>query len=80
MKKGKALLHHIPLLPGQSPIVATPLSWEEINDKLRPEEFNPETIIQRLKKAGDPFEDLFKKKVSADALLDTLEENYSFLF
>jgi len=79
-EKGRALIAPYSLLPGQSAIVATPLSWEEINDKLRPEDFNPETIIQRLKKGGDPFEDLFKKKVNADALLGRLEENYSFLF
>ena len=79
-EKGKGLIVPYSLLPGQSAKIATPLSWQEINDKLRPEDFNPETIIQRLKKEGDPFEDLFKKKVSADALLDRLEENYSFLF
>jgi DNA ligase D-like protein (predicted polymerase) len=79
-EKGKGIIAPYSLLPGQSAVVATPLGWEEINDKLRPEDFNPETIIQRLKKGGDPFEDLFKKKVSADALLDRLEENYSFLF
>ena len=76
---GKGLIAPYSLLPGQSAIVATPLSWEEINDKLRPEEFNPEVILQRLKK-GDPFQTLFKKKVNADALLERLEENYSFLF
>ena len=42
-EKGKGLIAPYSLLPGQSAIVATPLSWQEINDKLRPEDFNPET-------------------------------------
>ncbi|HMG92397.1 MAG TPA: hypothetical protein VK589_20205 [Chryseolinea sp.] len=79
-EKGKSVIAPYSLLPGQSAVVATPLRWDEIDDKLRPDDFNPEVILQRLKKEGDPFEDLFRKKVSADALLDRLEENYSFLF
>jgi DNA ligase D-like protein (predicted polymerase) len=78
-EKAKGLIAPYSLLPGQSAIVATPLSWEEINDKLRPEDFTPEVILQRIKK-GDPFESMFRKKVNADALLYRLEENYSFLF
>ena len=79
-EKGKSLIAPYSLLPGQSANIATPLRWDEIDDKLRPEDFKPEVILQRLKKEGDPFEDLFRKKVSADALLERLEENYSFLF
>jgi DNA ligase D-like protein (predicted polymerase) len=79
-EKGRSVIAPYSLLPGQSAIVATPLNWEEIDDKLRPEDFDPETIIQRVKRRGDPFEGLFKKKVSADTLLERLEENYSFLF
>jgi len=68
------------MLPGQSAVVATPLRWDEIDDRLRPEDFSPEVVLQRLKKTGDPFEGIFRKKVSVDALLERLEENYSFLF
>lgn len=78
-EKGKSLIAPYSLLPGQSAVIATPLRWQEIDDKLRPEDFNPEVILQRLKR-GDPFEDMFRKKVSANALLKRLEENYSFLF
>jgi bifunctional non-homologous end joining protein LigD len=60
--------------------VSTPLLWEEVNEELKPEAFNHETIFKRLKQEGDPFEALLRKKVNADALLERLEENYSFLF
>lgn len=67
------------LLRGQ-PTVATPLSWDEVNEDLRLEVFNHETIFKKLKEADDPFSTLFKKKVNADALHEKLESNYSFLF
>lgn len=68
------------LVAGQAATVAAPLHWEEVKDGLRMEDFNHETIFKRLKHAGDPFETLFKKKISADALLQTLENHYAFLF
>lgn len=59
--------------------VATPLSWEEVQEGLRPEQFNLRSIFQRLEETGDPFEGLFKKKINADEVLDRLQANYSFL-
>ena len=67
------------LVPGQSAIVATPLLWEEVKEGLRPESFNHETILKRLKQVGDPFESV-GKKINAEALLEKLENHYSFLF
>jgi DNA ligase D-like protein (predicted polymerase) len=68
------------LVRGESPTVATPLLWEEVKEGLKLEDFNDETIFKRLKQEGDPFENLFKKKVNADALLERMEGNYAFLF
>ena len=62
------------------PHVAAPLLWEEINKDLRLEDFNYKTIFIRLSETGDPFKSFFRRKVNADALLERLEENYSFLF
>jgi bifunctional non-homologous end joining protein LigD len=67
------------IVPGESPTVATPLLWDEVNHELRAEDFTPETIFKRLKQVGDPFETLFRKKQNADALRKRLQENYSFL-
>jgi DNA primase len=56
------------------------LLWEEIKEGLSVEDFNTTTIFKRLQQVGDPFASLFKKKVNADALLERIEVNYSFLF
>lgn len=76
---GNGIVAPYSLVPGQSAIVATPLSWDEVNEALRPEDFNHETISKRLRQTGDPLEKL-KKKVDADDLLKRLETYYSFLF
>ena len=76
---GKCIVAPYSLVPGQSAIVATPILWEEVNEDLHPEHFNHETIFKRLKQVGDPLERV-GKKIDADALLERLEANYSFLF
>lgn len=68
------------LVPGEMATVAAPLSWEEVNEDLRVEDFTYATIFKRLGKGDDPFEGFFKKKVNAKVLLERLEANYSFLF
>jgi bifunctional non-homologous end joining protein LigD len=79
-EEGKGVVAPYSLVPGESPVVATPLLWDEIREDLHAEDFNHNTIFKRLKQVGDPFEGLFKKKVDADILLDRLEKNYGFLF
>lgn len=68
------------LVAGDQPIVATPLSWSEVEHGVRNEDFNYDTIFRRLKQIGDPFEKLFKEKQNTESLLERLQEHYSFLF
>ncbi len=35
--------------------IATPLQWEEVNGQLKPELFTIPTVLERIKKVGDPF-------------------------
>jgi bifunctional non-homologous end joining protein LigD len=79
-EEGKGVVAPYSLSAGDSPTVATPLSWDELEEGIRPEDFNYDTIFRRLKKSGDVFESFYRKKVNADALLARLEEHYSFLF
>jgi DNA primase len=65
---------------GESFTVATPLLREEVNDALDQNNFDPESIFKRLKQTGDPFENLFKKRINGAELIQRLEENYGFLF
>ncbi|MEW9051091.1 MAG: DNA ligase D [Neobacillus sp.] len=42
--------------------VATPLFWEEVNERLNPEHFTMRNALERLKGHGDPFSTYFKTK------------------
>lgn len=45
--------------------VSTPLSWDELTPKVRPEQFVPATVIERLKRLDrDPWEGFWKAKQS----------------
>jgi bifunctional non-homologous end joining protein LigD len=45
--------------------VSTPLSWDELSPKVRPEQFTPATVIERLAKLSrDPWEDFYAAKQS----------------
>jgi len=79
-EEGASVIAPYSLVTGESPAVATPLLWDEVKEGLQLEDFNHETIFKRLKQEGDLFENLFKKKINAEELLERLEENYGFLF
>ena len=78
-EQNKSIVAPYSLVAGPSANVATPLRWEELTDGLNAEAFDHKSIFKRLKDEGDPFDGLFRKKASADALFERLEENYSFL-
>jgi DNA ligase D-like protein (predicted polymerase) len=60
--------------------VATPLHWEEVTKGLSIEKLNYKTMLKRLKETGDPFDDLFKKKINAKEIAGYIEKYYAFLF
>jgi bifunctional non-homologous end joining protein LigD len=52
------------------PVVATPLSWEEvIGKKLSPLTFTPELVLARIKDGGDLFADMMALEQKPAALL-----------
>lgn len=67
------------LIAGDTANAATPITWDELGEGLRGEEFDPAAILKRLKREGDSFENLNRKKVNADEVLERLEEGYLFL-
>jgi DNA primase len=77
---GKTIVAPYSLVANTAALVATPLSWDEIAEGLKPEDFNYESVVARLKKEGDPMDGLLKKKVNAGEMVERMEENYSFLF
>ena len=78
MLKEKQLSPRIPLGNEQG-LIATPLYWEEVNDKLRPTLFPMPIISERIKNQGDPFKNFRqigeeqKFEVVLDQLRDLVE-------
>jgi len=79
-EEGKTIVAPYSLVSNTAALVATPLSWDEIEEGLKPEDFNYESVMSRLKKVGDPMEGFLKKKVNAGEMVERMEENYGFLF
>lgn len=67
------------LVAGEAASVATPINWDEAQESFRFDELTPDATLKRLKREGDAFESLFRKKINGDELLERLEEGYSFL-
>ena len=67
------------LFAGETASVASPLNWDEVQESFRFDELTPDAVLKRLKREGDAFESLFRKKVNGDELLERLEAGYSFL-
>jgi bifunctional non-homologous end joining protein LigD len=78
-KEGVGVVAPYSLVVAGAANIATPLEWDEVTEELRIDEFNYKTIFDRLKKTGDPFGNMTKRKVKAEEILTRLEENYSFL-
>src|SRR5690606_12989969 len=36
-------------------LIATPLLWQEVNEKLKPSQFPMEAVLERVRMIGDPF-------------------------
>ncbi len=57
------------LRPREGAPVSTPLEWKEVTARLDPAEFNIRTVPERLARQGDPWRDLFKKRVDLNDAL-----------
>jgi bifunctional non-homologous end joining protein LigD len=79
-EKDKGIVAPYSIIADGHATVAAPLHWEELKEGFAFDSFTYKTILQRVKDVGDPFEALYKKKVNAEALLERLHTNYSFLF
>jgi bifunctional non-homologous end joining protein LigD len=51
------------LRPREGATVSTPLNWSEVNSKLDPGDFNIRTVPKRVEKKGDPWKDMFKRRL-----------------
>ena len=53
--EGKTIIAPYSPRGNEQGLIATPLYWEEVNDKLRPTLFPMPVILERIKNQGDPF-------------------------
>lgn len=62
--EGKTIISPYSARGNEDGLIATPLFWEEVTESLSPEQFPLPTIVDRLKKHGDPFQSYFAAKES----------------
>lgn len=60
--EGKTIVAPYSMRGNEHAGVATPLYWEEVNDKLNPVHFTMENALKRVGKQGDPFKNYFQTK------------------
>lgn len=72
--QGKTIIAPYSVRGNEEALVATPLYWEEVNQRLRPENFPLDQTLDRLKNKECPFKDFFqsKKKQHVKPILDWL--------
>jgi bifunctional non-homologous end joining protein LigD len=60
--EGKTIVAPYSMRGNEHAGVATPLFWEEVDDKLEPVSFNMENALNRIRKNGNPFHHYFQTK------------------
>ncbi|EKN65583.1 ATP-dependent DNA ligase [Neobacillus bataviensis LMG 21833] len=74
--EGKTIVAPYSMRGNEHAGVATPLYWEEVNEKLERVSFNMENALKRIRSQGDPFQNYFQtKQIQAFApVLDILKQ------
>ena len=78
-EQGNGIIAPYSLVAGPSPTVATPLTWNDV-EKGVAEALEYKSVTRMIREAGDPFKAFFKRKVNARDLVESLDDNYGFLF
>lgn len=56
--------------------VSTPLSWEELNEKLSPANFTIKNIFKRLDKVGDLWKGVLETGINIEKFIDKISKKY----
>jgi len=71
--RGKTMTYHYSLRPAPGALVSTPLTWEEVKSgAIRPEQFNINTIKDRLGIAGELYADFLRPGQSLKRLMEVV--------
>jgi len=74
---GQTLAAPYSLRPTEEATVSTPLKWSEVKNGLDPKKFTIFSIFERLKKTGDLWRDIFKKRVDLNKSIKCLEKEFA---
>jgi bifunctional non-homologous end joining protein LigD len=70
--EGKTIASAYSVRPRPGAPVSTPLSWDEVNDKLDPLAFTMDVVLDRMRKHGDLFEGVLTTRQRLDRALNAL--------
>jgi bifunctional non-homologous end joining protein LigD len=70
--EGKTIASVYSVRPKPGATVSTPLRWDEVNEKLDPESFTMNVVLERVQKHGDLFEGVLKTRQRLDKALASL--------
>ena len=73
-RKGQTIAASYSIRPKPNATVSTPLKWEEVNHKLRPQDFHIFNMEERLKKVGDLWKGVLGKGIVLSEVLKRMEE------
>ncbi len=72
---GKTLASVYSVRPREGAPVSTPLRWDEVNERLDPQDFTMDVVLGRLEKHGDLFEPVLHGKQSLTAALRAVRKS-----
>jgi bifunctional non-homologous end joining protein LigD len=70
--EGKTIASVYSVRPREGAPVSTPLSWDEVNEKLDPLDYTMDVVLSRIERHGDLFEPVLHGKQSIGKALDKL--------
>jgi bifunctional non-homologous end joining protein LigD len=70
--EGKTIASVYSVRPKPGAPVATPLGWDEVNERLDPAAFTMEEVLRRVEKHGDLFAGVLENKQSLSAALKAI--------
>jgi bifunctional non-homologous end joining protein LigD len=72
--EGKTIASVYSVRPKPNAPVSTPLSWDEVDDKLNPSIYTMPVVLERVRTLGDVYADLLTTRQSLSRALKTLEQ------
>ena len=74
--EGKTIIAQYSPRGNERGLIATPIQWHEVNEKLNPSLFPIPAILDRINSIGDPFKDFFKigETQTFEPVLNSLKE------